>query len=139
MVIRFAAIRIANIIQIMLNLDMYAWIMRAKTMSVTDDILKTDYSFQFDEKRKALVVQSHYKYGRAGRNFATGNVDAIGSLEKCLAKFKETGNTEYLLDVANYAMFRYMWPQRGEYFKHTDSDESAGIVGMSVNEMEIYK
>lgn len=99
-------------------------------MSVTDDILKTDYSLQFDEKRKALVVQSHYKYGRAGRNFATGNVDAI---------VKETGNTEYLLDVANYAMFRYMWPQSGEYFKHTDSDESAGIVGMSVNEMEKYK
>ena len=139
MVIRFAAIRIANIIQTMLNLDMYVWIMRAKTMSATDDILKTDYSLQFDEKRKALVVQSHYKYGRAGRNFATGNVDAIGSLEKCLAKFKETGNTEYLLDVANYAMFRYMWPQNGEYFKHTDSDESAGIVGMSVNEMEKYK
>jgi hypothetical protein len=139
MVIRFVTIRIANIIQIMLNLDMYVWIMRVKTMSVTDDILKTDYSLQFDEKRKALVVQSHYKYGRAGRNFATGNVDAIGSLEKCLAKFKETGNTEYLLDVANYAMFRYMWPQSGEYFKHTDSDESAGIVGMSVNEMEIYK
>ena len=123
----------------MLNLDMYVWIMRAKTMSVTDDILKTDYSLQFDEKRKALVVQSHYKYGRAGRNFATGNVDAIGSLEKCLAKFKETGNTEYLLDIANYAMFRYMWPQGREYFKHTDSDESAGIVGMSVNEMEKYK
>ena len=139
MVIRFVTIRIANIIQIMLNLSMYAWIMRVKTMSVTDDILKTDYSLQFDEKRKALVVQSHYKYGRAGRNFATGNVDAIGSLEKCLAKFKETGNTEYLLDVANYAMFRYMWPQSGEYFKHTDSDESAGIVGMSVNEMEKYK
>lgn len=108
-------------------------------MSVTDDILKTDYSLQFDEKCKTLVVQSHYKYGRAGRNFAAGNVDAIGSLEKCLAKFKETGNTEYLLDVANYAMFRYMWPQSGEYFKHTDSDESAGIVGMSVNEMEKYK
>ena len=139
MVIRFVTIRIANIIQIMLNLDMYVWIMRAEIMSVTDDILKTDYSLQFDEKRKALVVQSHYKYGRAGRNFATGNVDAIGSLEKCLAKFKETGNTEYLLDVANYAMFRYMWPQSGEYFKHTDSDESAGIVGMSVNEMEKYR
>lgn len=43
------------------------------------------------------------------------------------------------IDVANYAMFRYMWPQSGEYFKHTDSDESAGIVGMSVNEMEKYK
>jgi hypothetical protein len=57
-------------------------------MSVTDDILKTDYSLQFDEKRKALVVQSHYKYGRAGRNFATGNVDAIGSLKNALQSLK---------------------------------------------------
>nr|DAR47402.1 MAG TPA: hypothetical protein [Bacteriophage sp.] len=105
----------------------------------SEEILKTDYSQQFDEKRKALVVQSYYKYGKAGRNFATGNVDAIGSLKKCLKKFEETKNTEYLLDVANYAMFRYMWPQDGEFFKHTDSDGSAGIVGMSINEMENFK
>lgn len=102
-------------------------------------ILKTEYSEAFDEKRKLLVVQSYYKYGKASRNFLTGNVDAIGSLEKCLDKFKETGNTEYLLDVANYAMFRYMFPQKGEYFKDTDSNESAGIVGMSVAEIENFK
>lgn len=104
-----------------------------------NDILKTDYSEEFDKKRKALVQQSYFKYGKASRNFATGNVDAIGSLEKCLAKFKETGNTEYLCDIANYAMFRFMYPQKGEYFRHTDSDDSAGIVGMSVKEMEDFK
>lgn len=108
-------------------------------MAVIDDILKTDYSEDFDKKRKALVQQSYFKYGKASRNFATGNVDAIGSLEKCLAKFKETGNTEYLCDIANYAMFRFMFPQKGEYFRHTDSDDSAGIVGMSVKEMEDFK
>ena len=104
-----------------------------------NDILKTDYSEEFDKKRKALIQQSYFKYGKASQNFATGNVDAIGSLEKCLAKFKETGNTEYLCDIANYAMFRFMFPQNGEYFRHTDSDESAGIVGMSVKEMEDFK
>ena len=41
------------------------------------DILKTDYSEAFDEKRKHLIEQSYYKYGPARRNFATGNVDAI--------------------------------------------------------------
>lgn len=102
-------------------------------------ILKTDYSEEFDKKRKALIQQSYFKYGKASKNFATGNVDAIGSLEKCLAKFKETGNTEYLCDIANYAMFRFMFPQNGEYFRHTDSDDSAGIVGMSVKEMEEFK
>ena len=79
------------------------------------------------------------QYGKASKNFSTGNVDALGCIEKCLEKFKETKNTEYLLDLANYAMFRYMWPQNGEFFKHTDSDGSAGIVGMSVKEMEDFK
>lgn len=110
-------------------------------MSLPDieKILKSEYSTAFDEKRKGLVLQSYYKYGRAARNFKTGNVDAIGTLKKCLAKFEETGNTEYLCDVANYAMFRFMFPQGSERFEHTGSDESAGIVGMSENEMKSFK
>ena len=104
-----------------------------------EQILKTEYSQSFDEKRKGLVLQSYFKYGKASRNFKTGNVDAIGSLKMNLAKFEETQNLEYLCDVANYAMFRYMFPQAGDYFRHTDSDESAGIVGMSVKEMEDFK
>lgn len=110
-------------------------------MSLPDieKILKSEYSAVFDEKRKGLVLQSYYKYGRAALNFNTGNVDAIGSLKKCLEKFEETGNTEYLCDVANYAMFRFMFPQGNEHFKHTGSDESAGIAGISVNEMKALK
>lgn len=110
-------------------------------MSLPDieGILKSEYSAVFDKKRKGLILQSYYKYGRATKNFKTGNVDAIGSLERCLAKFKETGNTEYLCDVANYAMFRFMFPQGGERFEHTGSDGSAGIVGMSEKEMESFR
>lgn len=104
-----------------------------------DVILKTEYSKAFDTKRKGLVLQSYFKYGKARSNFSTGRVDAIGSLEKCLKKFKDTGNTEYLCDVANYAMFRFMYPQNGEYFRHTDSNESAGIAGMSVKEIENFR
>ena len=106
---------------------------------MNETLMKTEYSTAFDEKRKGLIEQSYYKYGQARMNFANGNVDAIESLKMCLAKFEETGNLEYLCDVANYAMFRFMFPQRGEYFRYTDSGESAGIVGMSVNEMEEFK
>ena len=102
-------------------------------------ILKTEYSNKFDEIRKDLVVQSYFKYGKASRNFVSGYVDAIGSLKKCIQKFEETGNLEYLADAANYCMFRYMYPQGDEYFMHTDSNESAGIVGMSVKEIEEFK
>ena len=96
-------------------------------------ILNTEYSSEFDKLRQNRVELSYYKYGPARENFGSGMVDAIGSLELCLDKFKKTGNTEYLLDVANYAMFRYMYPMPGEFFKATDSKDSAGTVGTPVN------
>lgn len=95
--------------------------------------LEREYSTEFDKLRKSRVEVSYFKYGPALDNFGSGRVDAIGSLELCLEKFKKTGNTEYLLDVANYAMFRYMYPLPGEYFKATDSSESAGTVGTPIN------
>ena len=95
--------------------------------------INNEYSTEFDKLRKSRVEISFYKYGAARDNFGSGRVDAIGSLELCLDKFKKTGNTEYLLDVANYAMFRYMFPLPGEYFKTTDSSESAGTVGTPIN------
>ena len=38
----------------------------------TEQILKTEYSKSFDEKRKGLVLQSYFKYGKASRNFKIG-------------------------------------------------------------------
>ena len=93
---------------------------------------RKEYSEAFDKLRKNRVEVSFFKYGPARENFGSGRVDAIGSLELCLDKFKKTGNTEYLLDVANYAMFRYMYPLPGEFFKPTDSNESAGTVGTPI-------
>lgn len=98
-----------------------------------EEILKKEYSEEFDKLRKNRVEVSFFKYGSARDNFGSGRVDAIGTLELCLEKFKKTKNTEYLLDVANYAMFRFMFPMLDEYFKATDSSESAGTVGIPIN------
>ena len=99
--------------------------------------ISEEYSEKFDTLRKNRVETSYYKYGSAKKNFATGNVQAIPTLELCLQKYKDTGNTEYLCDAANYAMFEFMYPQHQKaHFRATDSGESAGIVGMSVKEME---
>ena len=49
-------------------------------------------------------------------------------------------HTEYLCDLANYAMFEFMYPQHPKgHFRATDSRESAGIVGLSVNEAKGIK
>lgn len=103
------------------------------------DILKTEYSTEFDKKRMNAILTSYYKYRPSRENFQKGMVDAIGSLKKNLAKFEETGNTEYLVDVANYAMFRFMYPQGNESYRPTDSDQSAGVDGVTINELKRFK
>lgn len=105
--------------------------------SLRDMILREDYSEKFDDIRKAMVITSHYKYGAAKNNFGNlGGVDAIETLKMCLEKFEQTHNTEYLADVANYAMFRFMFPKQGEFYKATDSNGSAGLSGISEKEIE---
>lgn len=107
---------------------------------VSSDNWINDYSPLFDELRKNRVQLSFLKYGRAKKNFATGNVDALATMERCVDKYKDTGNTEYLVDAANYLMFEFMYPQvPGAFFKATDSSESAGVVGITEKEMQELK
>ena len=105
----------------------------------SERILTEEYSKRFDELRQSAVVVSYHKYGPSKDNFKKGMVDAIGSLKKNLKKFEETGNTEYLVDVANYAMFRFMYPQGNESYRPTDSNQSAGVDGITINEMKQFK
>lgn len=97
------------------------------------DILKKEYSTQFDKERQHRVEVSFYKYGSSRDNFAGGRVDAIGTAKLCLDAFEKDGNTEHLVDAANYLMFRYMYPYPGEYFRPTDSSGSVGTVGTPIN------
>ena len=96
-----------------------------------------EYSSEFDELRKNRVKTSFYKYGPAKINFGEKLVNSLESAAMCIAKYKSTKNTEYLCDAANYLMFEFMFPQiEGAYFSATNSGESAGKAGISVNEMK---
>jgi len=96
-----------------------------------------EYSEKFDELRKNRVKTSYHKYGSARINFGEKLVEAVPTALLCIEKYRQTGNTEYLLDAGNYIMFEFMYPQvEGAYFRATSDRESAGIVGVSVAEME---
>ena len=102
--------------------------------------MSQEYSDRFDQIRKKMVEMSYYKYGPARQNYSSGNVQAIPSCLNAIEAYKDTGNTEYLADAANYLMFEFMWPQvDGARYKPTSEKESAGIVGISVKEMEEYR
>lgn len=92
-----------------------------------------DYSIEFDKLRQNRVEVSHHKYGSARDNFGAGRVDALATAELCIDAFKRDGNTEHLVDAANYLMFRFMYPMPGESFRATGSSESVGTVGTPIN------
>ena len=74
-------------------------------MSKIGTEIQTEYSDRFDELRQNRVEVSFYKYGTAQDNFGEKLVNALESHDMCIKKYRETGNTEYLCDAANYLMF----------------------------------
>jgi hypothetical protein len=91
-------------------------------------ILKTEFDDEFVNHMKNAMVVSFYKYG-ALREAYPHKVDAIASLKKRLDMYAETGNTEYLVDAANFAMIEFMAPRHTRaHFLGTDDDGSPGRV-----------
>jgi hypothetical protein len=90
------------------------------------EILRSEFSQDFVEGMKNRMVVSYYKYGTILDGFSH-KVDAIGSLMDRLHEYADTGNTEFLMDVANFAMIEFMLPRHPKaFFRPTDSDESPG-------------
>ena len=101
-----------------------------------ESILKTEYSERFDEIRKKAMISSFYKYGPVKDNYGKYKcMDALGNLLKRVEKYKETGNTEFLADAANFAMIEFMNPSIEGAGYHPTSTDSCDIVGFSVNEI----
>jgi hypothetical protein len=101
---------------------------------------ETENSSTFHQGMVNRMGVSFFKYGKVEDAYPN-RVDAIRSLITRLEKYtgdlqlaKEggcglggDGNTEWLMDVANFAMIEFMRPRHpGAHFKGTDSDASPG-------------
>lgn len=106
---------------------------------VKEDILKTEYCEKFDDIRKNMMVMSYYKYGPLKDNYGKyKSMNAIENLKIRLQKYLDTGNTEYLADVANFAMLEFMHPSvENAAYKPTDNPECE-ISGFSINEIRNF-
>jgi uncharacterized protein YjgD (DUF1641 family) len=106
-------------------------------MSDIASVLKTEFNEDFIEKMKNRMVASFYKYGPVAKN--AENTDEIKSLKDRLKLYEETGNTEWLVDVANFAMIEFTYPQHPKaHFRATDSDESPGVHGLTWAEIQKF-
>ena len=100
-----------------------------------NNILKTEYSMKFDQLRKNRMIVSYHKYGPLRENYGNRLVSAIDNLEKRLQLYKETGNIEYLTDVANFAMIEFMHPQH-QKSHYNDLSESPGLGSVTYRDIE---
>lgn len=81
----------------------------------------SEFSEQFVQGMYDRMAVSFFKYGAVADAYPE-KVDAVASLKLRLDKYIAIGNTEFLMDVANFAMIEFMRPRvHGAYFKPTDS------------------
>lgn len=98
---------------------------------VMSEVLATEFSDDFVRKMQNAMCVSFYKYGPLADAYPS-KVDAVASLKLRLDKYVETGNTEYLVDAANFAMIEFMRPRHPEaFYKATDADGSPGRVALN--------
>lgn len=71
---------------------------------------------------------SFFKYGRVAEAYPK-RVDAMKSLRLRLMKYEVTGNTEALIDAANFLMIEFMHPKHPTaHYAPEDSQASPGRI-----------
>jgi hypothetical protein len=88
----------------------------------------TEWSEPFEQGRADRMAVSFCKYGPLAEAYPH-RVDAVASLRQRLERYERDGNTEWLMDVANFAMIEFMRPRHPEaHYTPTDSKASPGRV-----------
>jgi hypothetical protein len=88
----------------------------------------SEYDQRFLDGMLNRMAVSFYKYGPVKAAFPH-KVNALQSLQQRLAEYEKTGNTEFLIDAANFAMIEFMQPSRKDaHFTATDANASPGRV-----------
>lgn len=105
--------------------------MRHLSLRLVNKLKEAEYfSRTFMQGMLDRIAVSHHRYGNISESYPN-DVDAIKCLQQRLALYKKTGNTEWLMDVANFAMIEFMYPaHRKAHFRPTESHESPGLYGM---------
>lgn len=81
----------------------------------------SEISIGFLQKMVNAMANSFFKYGLVSEAYPA-KVDAVKSLKLRLDKYEATGNAEYLIDVANFAMIEFMRPRHPHAFYDVDKN-----------------
>lgn len=94
------------------------------------EIIATEVSQPFIDGMTNRMVVSFHKYGLVARAYPD-RVNALASLRQRLELYAQTGNTEFLIDAANFAMIEFMHARHPDaHFVGTDDDASPGRISL---------
>lgn len=94
-----------------------------------NEILKRDWSNEFVKKMQNAIETSHYKYGWMSNTYPE-LAQAYKCIRERLELYETTHNTEYLVDIANFAMIEFRFPAFDDAkYIPTDSSSSPGLAG----------
>ena len=94
----------------------------------SERVLATEWNTAFIERMKNSMVVSYYKYGPL-RDAYPEKINAIESLKVRLAAYERTGNADFLVDVANFALIEATAPRHPKaHYAAQDSSASPGRV-----------
>lgn len=100
--------------------------MTHKPIALPPNVPETEFSRPFAQGMADRMAMSYFKYGAVAEAYPK-RVNAIASLRQRLDWYERTGNTEYLMDAANFAMIEFMHPRHPDaHFKAEDSARSPG-------------
>lgn len=86
----------------------------------------TEFDQAFLDGMLNRMAVSFHKYGPLAKAYPH-KVNALASLQDRLKKYQDTGNTEWLIDAANFCMIEFMRPSHADaHFQGTDSNASPG-------------
>jgi hypothetical protein len=89
---------------------------------------RSEFDAEFVQGMANRMATSFFRYGKLVEAYPH-KINALDSLELRLKKYRETGNTEYLIDAANFAMIEFKLPSLpNARFEATDSNGSPGRI-----------
>jgi hypothetical protein len=91
-----------------------------------NEVLSKQFSEDFVRKMKARVFMGYHRYGESKRYKEETKYDILKTVEKHLRLYNETGNSERLVDAANYLMIEFMHPQHPNAHFKADEEEDEG-------------
>ena len=100
-------------------------------MRTLEDVLEKNVDDTFIQCMKNAMCMSAFKYGDVSQKQGGKALDRINDEIRC---FTKDGNLEHMVNVANWAMMRFMFPKEGEAYVGTDSNKSTRIKYQSVFE-----